>query len=143
MSEATSGEDVRVVTDVATLIRATHFSPKRAPNFPDVPTTEETTSQVAQGCAARLCGAQGPAEVATIKKVWDRAEFKESMNRRGFQHDLSGFGWLRGVFMTALKAAVTNFVLLVLRPRQRRWPRRANRTCRACCGCCGTGQAVR
>ena len=53
-----------------------------------------------QGCVARLCGAQGPAEgdrpqyETAIKKVWDSAEFKEFMNRRGFDMiylDSAGF----------------------------------------------------
>ena len=54
---------------------------------------------MAQGCVARLCGALGPAEIAAqyetaIKKIWDSAEFKEFMNRRGFDMiylDLAGF----------------------------------------------------
>ena len=54
---------------------------------------------MAQGCVARLCGARGPAgEIAAqyetaIKKIWDGAEFKEFMNRRGFDMiylDLAG-----------------------------------------------------
>jgi len=60
-------------------------------------------SQVAQGRVARLCGAQGPAE-GDCHAVRDRDQ--EDLEQRGVQgvheqarlrHDLSGFGWLRGV----------------------------------------------
>ena len=55
------------------------MSPKRAANFPDVPTVEEATRpQVAQGRVARLWPARRalPKEIATqyetaIKKIWD------------------------------------------------------------------------
>ena len=80
------------------------FSPNRAPNFPDVPTTEEATgSQVAQGRVARLCGAQGPA-AGDRRAVRDRDQ--EGLGQCGVQgvheparlrHDLSGFGRLRRV----------------------------------------------
>ena len=51
---------------------------------------------MAQGCVARLCGAQGPATQyeTAIKKIWDSAEFKEVINRRGFDMiylDSAGF----------------------------------------------------
>ncbi len=67
------------------------FSPKRAPNFPDVPTTEEATGhKFHKGVWRGFAAPKGlPPEIATqyeaaIKKVWDSAEFKEFMNRRGF-----------------------------------------------------------
>src|SRR5262245_26917116 len=67
------------------------FAPKRAPNFPDVPTTEEATGhKVYKGVWRGFAAPKGlPPEIATqyetaIKKVWDSEEFKEFMNRRGF-----------------------------------------------------------
>ena len=67
------------------------FSPNRAPNFPDVPTTEEATGHKwHKGVWRGFAAPKGlPQEIATqyeaaIKKVWDSAEFKEFMNRRGF-----------------------------------------------------------
>ena len=67
------------------------FSPNRAPNFPDVPTTEEATGHKwHKGVWRGFAAPKGlPPEIATqyetaIKKVWDSAEFKEFMNRRGF-----------------------------------------------------------
>jgi hypothetical protein len=50
---------------------------------------------------ARLCGAQGPAEgdrhaVRGRDQVWDSAEFKEFMNRRGFDMiDLDSAGFVQ------------------------------------------------
>jgi putative tricarboxylic transport membrane protein len=67
------------------------FSPNRGPNFPDVPTTEEATGHKwHKGVWRGFAAPKGlPKEIATqyetaIKKVWDSAEFKEFMNRRGF-----------------------------------------------------------
>jgi tripartite-type tricarboxylate transporter receptor subunit TctC len=63
----------------------------KAPNFPDVPTTEEATGHKwHKGVWRGFAAPKGlPPEIATqyeaaIKKVWDSAEFKEFMNRRGF-----------------------------------------------------------
>ena len=77
------------------------FSPKRAPNFPDVPTTEEATGHKwHKGVWRGFAAPKGlPKEIATqyetaIKKIWDSAEFKEFMNRRGFDmiyQDSAGF----------------------------------------------------
>ena len=77
------------------------FSPKRAPNFPDVPTTEEATGHKwHKGVWRGFAAPKGlPKEIATqyetaIKKIWDSAEFKEFMNRRGFDMiylDSAGF----------------------------------------------------
>ena len=67
------------------------FSPKRATNFPDVPTTEEATGHKwHKGVWRGFAAPKGlPADIAkqyetAIKKVWDSEEFKEFMNRRGF-----------------------------------------------------------
>ena len=67
------------------------FSPKRAPNFPDVPTTEEATGHKwHKGVWRGFAAPKGlPPEIAAqyetaIKKIWDSAEFKDFMNRRGF-----------------------------------------------------------
>ncbi len=67
------------------------FSPKRAQNFSDVPTTEEATGHKwHKGRVARLCRPKGlPKEIAAqyetvIKQAWDNDEFKAFMNRRGF-----------------------------------------------------------
>jgi len=67
------------------------FSPKRAANFPDVPTTEEATGHKwHKGVWRGFAAPKGlPAEIAkqyeaAIKKVWDSEEFKEFMTRRGF-----------------------------------------------------------
>ncbi|MBR1122505.1 tripartite tricarboxylate transporter substrate binding protein [Bradyrhizobium lablabi] len=67
------------------------FSPKRAPNFPDVPTTEEATGHKwHKGVWRGFAAPKGlPPEIAkqyetAIKKVWDSDEFKEFMTRRGF-----------------------------------------------------------
>jgi tripartite-type tricarboxylate transporter receptor subunit TctC len=78
------------------------FSPKRAANFPDVPTTDEALGQkwhkgVWRGFAAPKCL---PKEIAAqyeaaIKKAWDSDEFKEFMTRRGFDMvwmDSAGYG---------------------------------------------------
>ena len=77
------------------------FSPSSAPNFPDVPTTEEATGHKwHKGVWRGFAAPKGlPKEIATqyetaIKKVWDSAEFKEFMNRRGFDMiylDSAGF----------------------------------------------------
>jgi len=62
-----------------------------APNFPDVPTTEEATGHTwHKGVWRGFAAPKGlPKEIATqyetaIKKVWDSAEFKAFMSRRGF-----------------------------------------------------------
>jgi tripartite-type tricarboxylate transporter receptor subunit TctC len=67
------------------------FSPKRAPNFPDVPTTEEATGHKwFKGVWRGFAAPKGmPKEIAAqyeaaIKKAWDSDEFKEFMTRRGF-----------------------------------------------------------
>ena len=67
------------------------FSPKRAPNFPDVPTTEEATGHKwHKGVWRGFAAPKGlPKEIAAqyetaIKKIWDFKEFKDFMNRRGF-----------------------------------------------------------
>src|SRR4051812_8573816 len=67
------------------------FSPKRAPNFPDVPTTEEATGhKFHKGVWRGFAAPKGlPPEIArtyeiAIKKVWESEEFKEFMTRRGF-----------------------------------------------------------
>jgi tripartite-type tricarboxylate transporter receptor subunit TctC len=73
-------------------IRSVVFmSPKRAANFPDVPTTEEALGQKwHKGVWRGFAAPKGlPKEIATqyetaIKKVWDSAEFKEFMTKRGF-----------------------------------------------------------
>jgi tripartite-type tricarboxylate transporter receptor subunit TctC len=73
-------------------IRALVFmSPKRAANFPDVPTTEEALGQKwHKGVWRGFAAPKGlPKEIATqyetaIKKIWDSAEFQEFMNKRGF-----------------------------------------------------------
>src|SRR5215212_4830141 len=69
----------------------TFMSPKRAANFPDVPTVEESTGQKwHKGVWRGMAGPKGlPKEIATqyetvIKKIWDSAEFKEFMTKRGF-----------------------------------------------------------
>jgi tripartite-type tricarboxylate transporter receptor subunit TctC len=77
------------------------FSPNRAPNFPDVPTTEEATGHKwHKGVWRGFAAPKGlRKEIATpyetaIKKIWDSAEFKEFMNRRGFDMiylDSAGF----------------------------------------------------
>jgi tripartite-type tricarboxylate transporter receptor subunit TctC len=73
-------------------IRALVFmSPKRAANFPDVPTTEEALGKKwHKGVWRGFAAPKGlPKEIATqyetaIKKIWDSAEFQEFMNKRGF-----------------------------------------------------------
>jgi tripartite-type tricarboxylate transporter receptor subunit TctC len=67
------------------------FSPNRAPNFPDVPTTEEATGhKFHKGVWRGFAAPKGlPPEIAktyetAIKKAWDSDEFKEFMTRRGF-----------------------------------------------------------
>jgi tripartite-type tricarboxylate transporter receptor subunit TctC len=67
------------------------FSPKRAPNFPDVPTTEEATGHKwHKGVWRGFAAPKGlPKEIAAqyetaIQKVWASDEFREFMNRRGF-----------------------------------------------------------
>lgn len=67
------------------------FSEKRAPNFPDVPTTEEATGHKwHKGVWRGFAAPKGlPKEIAAqyetaIKKVWDSEEFREFMTRRGF-----------------------------------------------------------
>ncbi|MGB9365572.1 MAG: tripartite tricarboxylate transporter substrate binding protein [Xanthobacteraceae bacterium] len=67
------------------------MSPKRAANFPDVPTTEEAFGKKwHKGVWRGFAAPKGlPKEIATqyetaIKKVWDSAEFQEFMTKRGF-----------------------------------------------------------
>jgi putative tricarboxylic transport membrane protein len=67
------------------------MSPKRAANFPDVPTTEEALGHKwYKGVWRGFAAPKGlPKEIATqyetaIKKVWDSAEFQEFMTKRGF-----------------------------------------------------------
>ncbi|MES2197192.1 MAG: tripartite tricarboxylate transporter substrate binding protein [Pseudomonadota bacterium] len=67
------------------------FSPKRAPNYPDVPTTDEATGHPwHKGVWRGFAAPKGlPPEIAkqyetAIKKIWDSQEFKDFMNRRGF-----------------------------------------------------------
>jgi tripartite-type tricarboxylate transporter receptor subunit TctC len=67
------------------------MSPKRAANFPDVPTVEEALGKRwFKGVWRGFAAPKGlPKEIATqyeaaIKKVWDSAEFQEFMNKRGF-----------------------------------------------------------
>ena len=67
------------------------MSPKRAANFPDVPTTEEALGHKwHKGVWRGFAAPKGlPKEIATqyetaIKKVWDSAEFQEFMTKRGF-----------------------------------------------------------
>lgn len=67
------------------------MSPKRAANFPDVPTTDEALGKAwHKGVWRGFAAPKGlPKEIAAqyetaIKKVWDSAEFKEFMNKRGF-----------------------------------------------------------
>ena len=67
------------------------FSPRRAPNFPDVPTTDEATGhKFHNGVWRGFAAPKGlPVEIAkqyetAIKKVWDSQEFKDFMTRRGF-----------------------------------------------------------
>jgi tripartite-type tricarboxylate transporter receptor subunit TctC len=69
----------------------TFMSPKRAANFPDVPTVEEATGHKwHKGVWRGMAGPKGlPKEIATqyeavIKKIWDSADFKEFMTKRGF-----------------------------------------------------------
>lgn len=68
-----------------------YFAPKRAPNFPDVPTVDEATGHKwYKGVWRGFAAPRGmPPEIAkqyeaAIKKAWDSDEFKEFMNRRGF-----------------------------------------------------------
>jgi len=67
------------------------MSPKRAANFPDVPTTEEAFGKKwHKGVWRGFAAPKGlPKAIATqyetaIKKVWDSAEFQEFMTKRGF-----------------------------------------------------------
>ena len=67
------------------------MSPKRAANFPDVPTTEEALGQKwHKGVWRGFAAPKGlPKEIATqyetaIKKIWDSAEFQDFMTKRGF-----------------------------------------------------------
>jgi tripartite-type tricarboxylate transporter receptor subunit TctC len=63
------------------------FSPKRAPDFPDVPTTGEATGhRWHKGVWRGVAAPKGlPKGIATqYETAWDRAEFKGFMNWRGF-----------------------------------------------------------
>jgi tripartite-type tricarboxylate transporter receptor subunit TctC len=62
-----------------------------SPNYPDVPITEEATGRKwHKGVWRGFAAPKGlPKEIAAqyetaIRKIWDSAEFKEFMNRRGF-----------------------------------------------------------
>ena len=76
------------------------FSQKRAPNFPHSDHRGGDGSQVAQGVWRGFAAPKGlPKEIAAqyetaIQKVWASEEFREFMNRRGFDMiylDSAGF----------------------------------------------------
>jgi len=67
------------------------MSPKRAANFPDVPTVDEATGHKwHKGVWRAIVGPKGmPKEMATqyetlLKKIYDSAEYKDFMSKRGF-----------------------------------------------------------
>jgi tripartite-type tricarboxylate transporter receptor subunit TctC len=69
----------------------TFMSPKRAANFPDVPTVEEATGHKwHKGVWRAIVGPKGmPKDIATqyealLKKIYDSAEYQEFMTKRGF-----------------------------------------------------------
>ena len=69
----------------------TVMSPKRAANFPDVPTVEEATGHKwHKGVWRAIVGPKGmPQDIATqyetlLKKIYDSAEYQEFMAKRGF-----------------------------------------------------------
>jgi tripartite-type tricarboxylate transporter receptor subunit TctC len=69
----------------------TIMSPKRAANFPDVPTVDEATGHKwHKGVWRAIVGPKGmPKEIATqyetlLKKIYDSAEYQEFMTKRGF-----------------------------------------------------------
>jgi tripartite-type tricarboxylate transporter receptor subunit TctC len=69
----------------------TVMSPKRAANYPDVPTVDESTGHKwHKGVWRAIVGPKGvPADIAKryeelLKKVYDSAEYKEFMAKRGF-----------------------------------------------------------
>jgi tripartite-type tricarboxylate transporter receptor subunit TctC len=69
----------------------TIMSPKRAANFPDVPTVEEATGHKwHKGVWRAIVGPKGmPKEIATqyetlLKKIYDSTEYQEFMTKRGF-----------------------------------------------------------
>lgn len=69
----------------------TFMSPKRAANFPDVPTVEEATGHKwHKGVWRAMVGPKGmPRDIAMqyealLKKVYDSAEYQEFMTKRGF-----------------------------------------------------------
>ncbi len=69
----------------------TVMSPKRAANYPDVPSVEEATGHKwHKGVWRAIVGPKGvPADIAKryeelLKKVYDSAEYKEFMAKRGF-----------------------------------------------------------
>ena len=69
----------------------TFMSPKRAANFPDVPTVEEATGHKwHKGVWRAIVGPKGmPQDIATqyetlLKKIYDSAEYQEFMAKRGF-----------------------------------------------------------
>ncbi|MEH2608499.1 tripartite tricarboxylate transporter substrate-binding protein [Bradyrhizobium sp. AZCC 1693] len=86
------------------------FSRTRAPKFTDVPTTEEATGHKwHEGVWRGFAAPKGlPKETAAqyetaIRKIWDSAEFKEFMNRRGLDMiylDSAGFALLRCIQST-------------------------------------------
>ncbi len=69
----------------------TFMSPKRAANFPDVPTVEEATGHKwHKGVWRAIVGPKGmPPDIAAryedlLKKIYDSAEYQEFMAKRGF-----------------------------------------------------------
>jgi tripartite-type tricarboxylate transporter receptor subunit TctC len=69
----------------------TVMSPKRAANFPDVPTVQEATGHKwHKGVWRAIVGPKGmPQDIATqyetlLKKIYDSAEYQEFMAKRGF-----------------------------------------------------------
>ena len=69
----------------------TFMSPKRAANFPDVPTVEEATGHKwHKGVWRAIVGPKGmPPEIAAqyetlLKKIYESAEYQEFMTKRGF-----------------------------------------------------------
>ena len=76
------------------------MTPKRAANFPDVPTVEEATGHKwHKGVWRAIVGPKGmPQDIATqyetlLKKIYDSAEYQEFMAKRGF--DVTG--WVRPI----------------------------------------------
>ena len=75
------------------------MSPKRAANFPDVPTVDEATGHKwHKGVWRAIVGPKGmPKDIATqyetlLKKIYDSAEYQEFMTKRGFDVSWMGSG---------------------------------------------------